>query len=62
MLIERRLPKLTENERLDCDMQDEIDEQIKNLKKYNENIISLLGKDRAKEVKKAMINLLVELI
>ncbi len=60
MMLEKRLPDLEIDERLDHDMQDEIDEQKKHLKGYNENIISLLGYQRAKEVKKAMINFLVE--
>ena len=60
MMLEKRLPDLEEEERLDCEMQEEIDEQTKHLKRYNDNIISLLGYQRAKEVKKAMINFLVE--
>lgn len=60
MLLEKRLPDLEEEARLDCEMQEEIDLQLEHLKKYNENIISLIGYKRAKEVKKAMINFLVE--
>lgn len=60
MLLEKRLPDLTEKERLDCEMQEEIDEQMIFLKRYSDNIKSLLGKKRAREVKKAMINQLVE--
>lgn len=62
MLLEKRFPDLNEEERLDCEMQEEIDEQTKFLKRYTDNINSLLGSKRAKEVKKAMINQLVEML
>ena len=62
MLLEKRLPDLNEEERLDCEMQEEIDEQTKFLKRYTDNINILLGSKRAKEVKKAMINQLVEML
>lgn len=42
------------------EMQDEIEEVTKWLKKYTSNIDSLLFKNSSKEVKKAMINFLVE--
>jgi len=50
----------TESERLDKEMEDEIFEQKKNLSKYIDNINSLLGKQRSKEVRKSMIQFLVE--
>lgn len=62
MLLEKRLPDLKTEERLDCDMQDEIDSQMEYLKKYTSNINSFIGHKRAKEVKKAMINFLIEQI
>ena len=60
MLLEKRLPDLDKEERLDCEMQEEIDSQMDHLKKYTSNIDGLLGYKRAKEVRKAMINFLVE--
>jgi hypothetical protein len=50
----------TEDERLDKEMEDEIFEQKKHLSKYIDNINSLLGKSRSKEVRKSMIQFLVE--
>lgn len=47
-------------ERLDAEMQEEIEMQRKNLRKYTNNIRSLLGSERSKEVRKAMISYLVE--
>lgn len=52
----------TEDERLDKEMEDEIFEQKKNLSKYCDNINSLLGRQRANEVRKSMINFLVEIL
>jgi hypothetical protein len=60
MTLEKRLPSLSTEEILDCEMQEEIDEQIKWLKRYEKNLCSLLNKDRANQVRKAMINFLVE--
>lgn len=42
------------------ELQDEIDMKLEKLKRYTSNIDSLLGKERSSEVKKAMINFLVE--
>lgn len=42
------------------ELQDEVDEIKDWLKKYTWNIDSLYGKEKASEVKKAMINYLVE--
>jgi len=50
----------TKEERLDQKMEDEIFEQKKNLSKYIDNINSLLGRQRSKEVRKSMIQFLVE--
>ena len=50
----------TAEERLDKEMEDEIFEQKKSLSKYIDNINSLLGRQRSKEVRKAMIQFLVE--
>lgn len=42
------------------EFEDEKNEVIDWLKRYTSNIDSLLGKDKSKEVKKVMINFLVE--
>lgn len=47
-------------EKLDKEMEDEIFEQKKALSKYINNINSLLGYKRSKEVRKSMIQFLVE--
>lgn len=47
-------------ERRDKEMEDEIIEQRKQLYKYIDNINSLLGYNRSKEVRKSMIQFLVE--
>jgi len=60
MKFSRNYDDATEEQKLDNEMVDEIDEQLSQLKRYDYNIISLLGKERAKEVKKAMINYLLE--
>ncbi len=60
MKIDRNYDDATEEQRLDNEMQDEIETQLDHLKRYNNNIVSLLGYKRAKEVKKGMINYLLE--
>lgn len=50
----------SKEERLDSEMENEIFEQKKHLSKYIDNINSLLGGQRSKEVRKAMIQFLVE--
>jgi len=49
-----------ESERLDNEMENEISMQKEHLSKYIDNINYLLGKNRSKEVRKSMINFLVE--
>ena len=44
------------------EMEDEIQEQIKLLKRYEHNLKTLLPKIEANEVRKAMINFLLEQI
>ncbi|MCP4106525.1 MAG: hypothetical protein GY749_13490 [Desulfobacteraceae bacterium] len=44
----------------DAEMQNEIYEQLRYLKRYTNNIDSLFDKNRSNEVKKAIINFLVE--
>ena len=60
MKLDRHYPKRTQSEILDDEMNDEIEEIKDWVKKYTSNIDSLLGNKRSKEVKKAIINLLVE--
>ena len=60
MKITKRLPDLDSEERLDCEMQDEIDYQLEYLKTHHDRLNNLLGHKRVKEVRKAMINFLVE--
>lgn len=55
-----RMPEKTEDQIQDDQMEDEIIEVKKWLKKYTSNIDTLLLDHRPKEVKKAMINYLVE--
>lgn len=60
MKISRSWSDASEIEKLYDEMQDEIREQKNNLKRYTSNIDSLLGYNRSKEVKKAMIEFLLE--
>ena len=60
MKLSRSYTDATEEQRLDDDMQDEIKEMEKFLKRYNTNLKTLLDKKRANQVRKAMINYLVE--
>ncbi len=60
MKIDRHYKKRTKEEIADDEMQDEINEQIKLLQRYEDNLKSILDEKRAKEVRKAMINFLVE--
>ncbi|QQV90450.1 hypothetical protein Harreka1_43 [Olleya phage Harreka_1] len=50
----------SQEEILDNDMEQEIADQKEHLHKYDENLKSLVGIRRSKEVKKAMINFLLE--
>ena len=44
----------------DHELNEEVDTSKEMLEKYFRNIDSLLGKERSKEVKKAMVNYIVE--
>ena len=50
----------TEEERLDQEMEQEIEDQRNDLKKYISNVDNLLGKKRANEVYRNMIYVLAE--
>ena len=50
----------SEEENLDNEMEQEIHDQRKTLHGYAQNMNSLLGKRRANELRKAMINILIE--
>ena len=60
MKLTRHYTDATESERLDAELRDEVTEISKWMKKYFNNVDSLLGKKRSNEVRKHMINTLVE--
>ena len=60
MKLDRHYETVSEDEKLDNEMTDEIYEIIKWYKKYSNNIDSLLGKKRSKQVKKAILNVIIE--
>ena len=60
MIINKHYEDATDEEQIQSEMQEEIDSISIWIKKYVYNIESLYGKDLSKEVKKSMINQLIE--
>jgi hypothetical protein len=60
MKIDRHYADATEQEKRDVEMQDEIDEISKLMDRYFFNVDSLLSKERANNVRKHVINRLIE--
>ena len=52
--------EISKEDALEQEMLQEVQEQRDNLRRYTNNIDSLLGKKLSSEVKKSMINFLVE--